>query len=93
MCEIVPEYKVECKTLPTAPCLMCEIVPEYKVEYKTLPKNPCLLRLIASDGVRNKMDTSISSILHYNFILKKQIKEIQFYDMFSDEMTLQICDS
>ena len=72
---------------------MCEIVPEYKVECKTLPKNPCLLRLVASDGVRNEMDTLISSIHHYIFIHKITIKRDSIYDMFSDEMTLQICVS
>ena len=74
-------------------CLMCENVPEDKVEYKTLPKNPCLLRLVASDSVRNKMDTLISSALHYFFIRKITIKKIQLYDMLIGEMTLQFCDS
>ena len=38
MSEFVPEVKVDCKTLPTAPCLMSENIPEVKGECKTLPK-------------------------------------------------------
>ena len=72
---------------------MSEFVPEVKVDCKTLPKNPCLLRSVASDSVRNKMDTFGFECTSFYLYSEITINKIQSCDMLIGEMTLQFCNS